>query len=47
MIFKQTPEGFEEAKEFATKIGRLDEFNAIKDSYLQVHEANLWYNDTH
>lgn len=45
MQFKATKEGFDSAKQYAMKIGKLNEFNSIKDSYLQLNKANQWYND--
>lgn len=45
MKFKPTPEGFEQAREYVTEIGLLDKWNSIKDSYLQLHQANEWYKE--
>ena len=45
MKFKPTPQGFEQARQYATKIGKLSHFNSIKDSYRQLHIANGWYEE--
>lgn len=45
MKFKATTQGFEQARKYAKQIGKLNEFNSIKDSYLQLNKANKWYND--
>lgn len=45
MKFKATTQGFKQARQYATKIGKLSKFNSLKDSYLQLHTANKWYEE--
>lgn len=44
-MFEYTPEGFEQARAYAEKIGKLKSFDALKDNYVKVYKANQWYNE--
>lgn len=37
-----TPEGHKKARELAKKLGKLEEFESVKDSWMQVALANEW-----